>query len=182
MGRGQGCLALTSGFPDQPHPKPGLSPSPPGRNPPQGPHPHLGQAPACTPLLCLRLGFTKATCIPEGLIRFRKPRPPLSAYLLLEWGSTSLPLHTAGDDCQHPQIYTPLSLLHRTTEQHSFKEPQRAPGTVLQRTLALPVWRGPTRFPTQHQAASFLSSPTNSNLKKRAQSPSALGKPCDPIG
>ena len=56
-----------------------------GRTVPRFPtHSQEGRALACTPLLCLRLGFTKATHIPEGLIRFWKPCPPPTAYLGLD--------------------------------------------------------------------------------------------------
>lgn len=80
-----------------------------GRTIPRFPtHSQEGQALACTPLLCPQLGFTKTTHIPEGLIRFWKPRPPPTAYLRLDRrGASGAPPHAVGTDCQqiHPLQY-----------------------------------------------------------------------------
>lgn len=130
-GSRQGCLMLTAQL--------AWSASP--QTWPQAKPAWWGHSP---PLLCLRLGFAKATCIPEALIGFWKPRPPPTAYLRLERrGAQAFPLHIAGaagqDPPPHAHAPATSSQNHR---QCSFKEPQRAPSTLLQMTLALPILWG----------------------------------------
>ena len=84
------------------------------------------QALSCTPLLCLRLGFAKATYIPEVSIIFWKARLPPTAYLRLDRkGAHAAPLHTAGAAGQDTCI--PLPLLPRTTDSTALRTPKESP-------------------------------------------------------
>lgn len=135
---------LLQGFLAQPHPKPGLGPSLPGAGGalPRFPHPQPGRALARTPLLCLRLGFTKATYIPEGLIRFWKLRPAPSAYLRLDRrGTPGLPTpHSRGWLPANPPLKyaCPCPFFTERCNNTAFRNP-RVPSTLLQLTLALPI-------------------------------------------